>query len=74
MASGSIETAFRELVDRYRVQCLWFLREDYYPSTPAEREDVLCHIERHGDLEAFRRVAEIRTWLSQHSNISSAAS
>jgi hypothetical protein len=74
MAPAPIETAFRDLVDRYRVQCLWFLREDYYPSTPAEREDVMRHIERHGDLEAFRRVAEMRAWLSQHSNSPSAAS
>lgn len=74
MPHGPLDAAFRELVERYRVQCLWFLREDYYPSTPAEKEEVLRHIERHGDLEAFRRVAEMRAWLSQHSSSTSAAS
>lgn len=74
MLHGSLDAAFRELVERYRVQCLWFLRADYYPSTPAEKEEVLRHIERHGDLEAFRRVAEMRAWLSQHSSSTSAAS
>jgi hypothetical protein len=52
----------RQLVDRYRSQCLWFLREDYYPVTLPEREHVLRLIERHGDLEAFRRVGALRAW------------
>lgn len=61
-------------MDRYRAQCLWFLRDDYYPATPSETERVLRLIERHGDLEAFRRVAAIRAWLSLPSNGTSAAS
>ena len=44
------EAALRQLVDDYRVRCLWFLKEDYYPVTAAERERVLQSIERHGDL------------------------
>lgn len=62
----------RRFVDEYRSRCLWFLREDYYPATPAEREEVLRQIEQHGDREAFRRVAQFRTWLSQHSSETSA--
>ena len=64
----------RRLVDDYRVRCLWFLRDDYYPETADARERVLRLIERHGDLPAFRRVAEVRTWLSRRSSGTSAAS
>ena len=67
------DEAIRRLVDDYRVQCLWFLREDYYPSIEAERERVLRLIELRGDLQAFRRVAEIRRGLSRRSNEMSAA-
>lgn len=68
------EAALRQLVDDYRVRCLWFLKEDYYPLTAAERERVLQSIERHGDLEAFRRVTELRAWLLQQSNSASVVS
>ena len=61
------------LVDDYRLRCLWFLRDAYYPTTVAERERVLRLIERHGDLPAFRRVAEVRKWLSRRSSGTSAA-
>jgi hypothetical protein len=70
----SPDAPFRRLVDEYRSRCLWFLREDYYPETRSEREHVLGLIERHGDLQAFRRVAEMREWLSQRSNETSAVS
>lgn len=49
----------RRLVDDYRTRCLWFLRRDYYPQTDAARERVLRLIARHGDLDAFRRVADV---------------
>ncbi len=61
------------LVDDYRAQCLWFLRDDYYPGNAAERERVLRLIELYGDLSAFRRVAEVRAWLSRRSSETSAA-
>ncbi len=67
------EDPVRGLVDDYRVRCLWFLRDDYYPASAAECERVLRWIERHGDLPAFRRVAEVRTWLSRRSSATSAA-
>ena len=59
------------LVDEYRESCLWFLRKDYYPHTPYEACRVLEQIERHGDVAAFRKAAELRQWLSQNSNASS---
>jgi hypothetical protein len=66
--------AIRELVDRYRAQCLWFLRIDYYPQTPDDVDRVLQLIEQHGDLEALRRVATVRQWLSPPSSVTSAGS
>jgi len=74
VASPDLDAAFRRLVDDYRTRCLWFLREDYYPTSAAEREQVLRQVEQHGDLDAFRRVAELRTWLSQRSSETSAGS
>lgn len=66
------EPALRQLIDEYRVRCLWFLREGYYPTTAAECERVFELIERHGDVEAFRRVAAMRAWLSHRSSETSA--
>jgi hypothetical protein len=68
------QEAIRELIDKYRDRCLWFLRSDYYPATPEEAEQVLQYIERYGDLEAFRRAARIRPRLSPRSSAKSAAS
>jgi hypothetical protein len=70
----SADIELRRLVDDYRARCLWFLREDYYPGTPEERERVLSLIEQHGDHAAFQRVAEVRRWLSQPSSATSAGS
>ncbi len=69
-----IAAAVNRLVDEYRRRCLWFLREDYYPTTDAERRRMLSYIQRHGDADAFRRAAEIRRWLSPTSSAGSAAS
>ena len=74
MGAPSPEAELRRLIDDYRSRCLWFLRPDYYPTSPAERERVLALIAQHGDRQAFGRVAELRTWLSQHSSETSAAS
>ena len=61
MDSDTAVAALQELVDDYRARCLWFLREDYYPGTAAERERAPSLIAEHGDLDAFRRrAAEIR--------------
>jgi hypothetical protein len=64
----------RDLVQQYRAQCLWFLRADYFPGSVAEAARVLDYIQRHGDLEAFRRAGELKRWLSRISNAASAAS
>ena len=66
--------AVRCLVDQYRIRCLWFLRPDYYPSTPEEQLRALEYIERHGDREAFRRAATVKRWLLRPSSAPSADS
>jgi hypothetical protein len=65
MTARSFESELRRLIDDYRARSLWFLRQDYYPASASERERVLALIVRHGDQEAFRRVDELRQWLSQ---------
>ncbi len=62
--------ALKALIDEYRDRCLWFLRRDFYPQTTAEAERVLDAIQRHGDLKAFQRAAEIRRCLSRSSSVS----
>lgn len=66
--------AVDRLIDEYRDRCLWFLRTDFYPADPEEARRVLGYIERHGDLEAFRKAAEMRRWLLHPSNAPSAPS
>ena len=60
--------ALCRLVDRYRARCLWFLREGYYPVTPAEAVRVLDAIQRHGDVEAFQRAGALKQWLLARSS------
>jgi hypothetical protein len=64
----------RDLITRYRTQCLWFLREDYFPSTPEETVRVLQYIERHGDREGFIMARRMRQWLQRNSSEESAGS
>jgi hypothetical protein len=70
--TASVMGRVHAIVDEYRARCLWFLREDYYPQTPDEACRVLESIERHGDVAAFRKAAELRQWLSQNSSAPSA--
>ena len=71
---ADLEAEVRRLTDEYRVRCLWFLRPDLYPSTPAETVRVLRQIEAHADRAGFVRAARIRRWLSLTSSGRSAAS
>jgi hypothetical protein len=70
--SPELAAAVNRLVDEYRARCLWFLREDYYPATRAERRRALGYIQRHGDRTAFTRAAELLQWLSPPSSEESA--
>jgi len=60
------------LVARYRSSCLWFLREDFVPTTAREALLVLDCLEKHGDREAFIEARRVREWLSQTSSATSA--
>ena len=60
------------LVDKHRIECLWFLRPDYHPTSDEERIRVLEHIERRGNLKTFRQAATLRRWLLQTSSAASA--
>jgi hypothetical protein len=60
------------LIEECRLTCLWFLRPDYHPATDAERLRLLGEIERRGDLDAYRRAATLRRWLSHDSSAASA--
>ena len=72
--SEPANTALRRLVDTYRARCLWPFREDFYPETTVEAEQVLDAIQRYGDREGFIRSAEIRAWLSHDSSAPSVSS
>lgn len=53
----------RLLVEEYRGRSLWFLREDYSPTTVEETLGVLNLIERYGDRAAYLKVHELKRWL-----------
>jgi hypothetical protein len=82
MASRSATPATHEdlvraidaFVDECRTVALWYLRPDYYPRTDDERRQVLHEIQKHADLERYKRAARLQQWLSRHSSAASAAS
>ena len=73
-SARATDEALRGLIDEYRDRCLWFLAPGYYPRTVAEILRVLDSIERHGDLQAFKRAGAIRQWVSASSSGASAGS
>ena len=56
------------LIEDYRDQCLWFLREDYIPATDDEIMRTLEYIERYGDRSGYQRAEEIKEWLLRRSS------
>jgi hypothetical protein len=66
--------AIDALVDECRSVALWFLKADYYPRTDDERRRVLYDIQKHGNVELFKRAARLQEWLSRHSSAASAGS
>jgi hypothetical protein len=63
--------AVHGLVETNRLQCLWFMREDYLPTSASEVDHALSEIELHGDRKAWAEARTIRTWLSQTINAAS---
>jgi len=66
--TGHLSARVNALIDQYRAQCLWLVREDYYPAGSEEMLRMLDYIKWHGDLEAFCRASELTIWLSTHSS------
>jgi hypothetical protein len=55
-----------KLVEKYRDQCLWFLRQDFSPRSTEEILYVLDLIERYGDRAGFERAQRLKQWLLLH--------
>ena len=64
---AGVEATVARLVKDYRVQCLWFLRPDYMPTSTEEILKTLSLIERYGDRAGYQRAEEIKAWLSHDS-------
>lgn len=64
----SVDQEVRKLVEEYRDRCLWFMKPDFVPTTEEEQRRALDLIVRHGDRSAYRRVMEIKRWLSPESS------
>lgn len=62
----------RRLVDQCRDRCLWFIRKDFYPQTRSEALRAIDRIQRHGNLEEFKRAGKLNQWLPQTSSGESA--
>ncbi len=60
------------LVDECRVECLWYLRKDFYPRSDPERLQTLDAIQERSSRDVFRRAGALKTWLSLHSSAGSA--
>ena len=60
--------AVNHLVEANRLQCLWFMREDYLPQSAPEADRVLAEIELHGDRQAWAEARTLRAWLSRTIN------
>ena len=60
----NIEKRLVELIERYRLRCLWFLAEDFVPTTHEQTLQVLEYIERYGDREGFVQARRLKQWLS----------
>lgn len=57
------------LAERYRAQCLWFMKEDYLPSSVNSAIRVLSYIEKYGDLAAFEESVLLRKCLLHSSSV-----
>src|SRR5258706_12276862 len=68
-----VDAAINQLVEENRVQCLWFIRNDYFPDTTEAQLTILKYIETYGDRAAFVSARRLRDCLLQRSNEKSAA-
>jgi hypothetical protein len=73
-SEAAILAAVRELVERARATCLWFVDQHALPATRDDAIRFLRWIEQRADRDTYLRARQLRQWLSQTSNASSAAS
>lgn len=66
-------TEINQLVAANRALCLWFLREDYFPSNAPEALKVLDHIQKHSDRKTYIKAGQLKKWLLQASKKTSAS-
>lgn len=69
---SNIYEEIKQLMDRYRSQCLWFLKTDIVPNDPDSALRILAYIERYGDRNAYEEVKRLRKCLLQNSSAISA--
>lgn len=61
----SILEAVHRLVEANRLQCLWFMKEDFLPATAGEIDRALAEIELHGDRQAWTQARRLRASVLQ---------
>lgn len=71
---SEIVRAIDLLIDECRVQCLWYVRPDYYRRTDLERLRMLEAIQERSGQAVFQRAGALKTWLSRHSSDAPASS
>ena len=68
---ADVVSEIEDLVEKYRDQCLWFLRQDFIPTGNEEVLRVLDLIERYGDRAGYERAQRLRRWLQLPSSAES---
>jgi hypothetical protein len=74
MSSGldlTFVSEVRVLLEDYRAQCLWYLRDDYVPSAPVDILRALEAIEARADRNGYVRARQLKRWLLRHSSVPS---
>ncbi len=61
--NAEAKAELENLIERYRDQCLWFLRQDFFPHSTEEILHVLDLFERYGDRSVFERAERLKQWL-----------
>ena len=64
-------TDLAALTNKYRQQCLWYLRSDFVPSDVAGALRVLSAIEAHADRAGYVKARELKQWLLQNYSVPS---
>lgn len=58
----------RDLVERCRTTCFWFMKEQWLPESVAAARRAVILLQRYGDREAYLSASVWKPWLSRHSS------